>query len=198
MTVKKTTTTKKTTKTVKPKNTSTKKATKVTVKEKEVKPKETPKSVESLSTSGGPKRKGTTKRRATLAAKKKAAMPKVRKPKAIKPKSRWGVINFVNVGGNFHMDYLIGRYVKILPSSAETRLECIVQSPGYEGVQLPFDLAEITEVPSRPSKERMYNAYLTSIKKADISLGIGTFIEDEGEDEINQKTTKKRKKNEQK
>ena len=44
----------------------------------------------------------------------------------------------------------------------------------------------------------MYNAYLTSIKKADIGLGIGAFIEDEDDEETEQKTTKKRKKNEQK
>lgn len=148
--------------------------------------------------STGPKKRGVTKRKATLAAKKRALLPKVKTPKVIKPKFRWGVINFVNVGGNFHMDYLIGRYVKILPSSNESRLECLIQSPGYEGVQLPFDIDEITEVPSKPSKERMYNAYLTSIKKADIGLGIGAFIEDEDDEETEQKTTKKRKKNEQK
>jgi hypothetical protein len=182
------------TKNTKPKNTPTKKATKVTVKEKEVQPKETPKKVESLSPSGGPKRKGITKRKATLAAKKRAAIPKKREPKPPKPKFRWGVISNINMNSGFSMDYLLGRYVKILPTSTETRLNCIIQSPGYEGLELPFSPNEITEVPSKPTKERMYNAYLISVNKSGISFGFELNNETENVEEEKPKTTKTRKK----
>lgn len=183
------------TKKVKSKVASTKKS-KVDVK----KPKTLTVIEGSIGSPGGPKKRGITKRNATLKAKKKASIPIKRIPKPPKPRYRWGVISTIEMKSELSMDYLLGRYVKILPTSTESRLNCLVQSPGYEGLELPFSPSEITEVPSKPAKERMYNAYLESINKSDISFGVDTIETDEDEIELpKEKTTKKRKtKNEQK
>jgi hypothetical protein len=194
MGIKKTKEVKSSTKKVKSKAASTKKS-KVEVKQ-DTKPTTV---VGSIGSPGGPKRRGITKRNATLKAKKRASIPVKRVPKPPKPKYRWGVISVIEMKSELSMDYLIGRYVKILPTSTESRLNCLVQSPGYEGLELPFSLTEITEVPSKPTKERMYNAYLESINKAGISFGVESIDSEEEVDLPKEKTTKKRKtKNEQK
>jgi hypothetical protein len=152
--------------------------------------KTTTKSTDKLA-SVGPKRRSVPKRNVTLAAKKRTALSVKRTPKLPKIKFRWGIITDVVMNSGFSMDYLLGRYVKILPTSTENRLNCIIQSPGYEGVNLPFSPNEITEVPSKPTKERMQNAYLTSVNKAGINIGFESIDGVEIEEET--KTTKKRK-----
>lgn len=47
------------------------------------------------------------------------------------------------VEGQFSMDYLIGRTVKVLEHSTDKMLYCIVQHPGYEGLEMAFHPSEV-------------------------------------------------------
>jgi len=69
---------------------------------------------------------------------------KAKKTKAqVKPKKLYGKILSASSGGVYSMDYLIGRDVKILPHSTDTMLYCIVQHPGYDGLEMAFLPSEI-------------------------------------------------------
>jgi hypothetical protein len=65
-----------------------------------------------------------------------------REPKPPKPKKKYArIIKLVE--GQFSMDYLIGRMVKVLDHSTEKMLYCIVQHPGYEGLEMAFHPSEV-------------------------------------------------------
>jgi hypothetical protein len=65
-----------------------------------------------------------------------------REPRPPKPKKTYARIIKV-VEGQFSMDYLIGRMVKVLDHSTEKMLYCIVQHPGYEGLEMAFHPSEV-------------------------------------------------------
>ncbi len=68
---------------------------------------------------------------------------KRKNPVQVKPKKRYGKIVSVASGGIYSMDYLIGRDVKILPHSTDTILYCVIQHPGYDGLEMAFEPSEI-------------------------------------------------------
>lgn len=68
---------------------------------------------------------------------------KRKNPIQAKPKKRYGKIISANSGGIYSMDYLIGRDVKILPHSTDTMLYCVIQHPGYDGLEMAFEPSEI-------------------------------------------------------
>jgi hypothetical protein len=65
-----------------------------------------------------------------------------REPRPPKPKKQYARIVKL-VEGQFSMDYLIGRIVKVLEHSTEKMLYCIVQHPGYEGLEMAFHPSEV-------------------------------------------------------
>jgi CTP synthase (UTP-ammonia lyase) len=67
---------------------------------------------------------------------------KKREPKPIKLNKRYARIVKLKEG-KFSMDYLIGRMVKVLDRSTEKMLYCIVQHPGYEGLEMAFHPSEV-------------------------------------------------------
>jgi hypothetical protein len=174
MPVKKTTTTKKTTKTVKPK---TKPVAKKSVPKKEtvktVKPKtksvttkepakkKSVKSTKSIVTDNTNK---TTKPKPNLVARKKSTKSKLVTKKTTKstskpkteqvikvprkkraPKPKKRFAEIVNIQPPC-MDYLNGNIVKILPSSTEVMFNCEIQLPGYTGLILSFNPIELKEI----------------------------------------------------
>ena len=75
-----------------------------------------------------------------------------REPKPPVPKKRYARIMSM-VEGQFSMDYLIGRTVKVLDRSTDKMLYCIVQHPGYEGLEMAFHPSEV-EFIERTKKQK--------------------------------------------
>ena len=75
-----------------------------------------------------------------------------REPKPPKLQKRYARIMKL-VDGQFSMDYLIGRTVKVLDRSTEKMLYCIVQHPGYEGLEMTFHPSEV-EFIERTKKQK--------------------------------------------
>jgi hypothetical protein len=94
---------------------------------------------------------GTKMKKPPVPKKENAKAGKVKSPKPVrmkreprppKPKKTYARIIKV-VEGQFSMDYLIGRMVKVLDHSTEKMLYCIVQHPGYEGLEMAFHPSEV-------------------------------------------------------
>jgi hypothetical protein len=115
----------------------------------------------------------------------------IRTKKTPTARARWGIVGEVN-SGKWFMDYLTGRYVKILPTSSDTVLQCIVLSPGYEGVKLMFTPDEVIEVPHRPSKDVYMEAYKRTLIINELTPSTATIVDDE--DEPKQKTKRRKAK----
>lgn len=94
---------------------------------------------------------GVKMKKPPVPKKENAKAGKVKAPKPVrmkrehrppKPKKTYARIIKV-VEGQFSMDYLIGRMVKVLDHSTEKMLYCIVQHPGYEGLEMAFHPSEV-------------------------------------------------------